>query len=73
MVIERLIGQLKSTNSPCSLSDFNRVAQHYGFVLDHITGSHYVYRNWTGKKFIAPVHNKKIKSVYEKMFLKDQA
>ncbi len=51
---------------------FNRIAEHFGFQFDHITGNHFVYRNWTGKKFVIPVHNKKIKALYVRKFIKEQ-
>lgn len=72
MDIDKLIAKLKVTNSPCSFSDFSKIAKHFGFVIDHISGSHHVYRNWTGRKFVVPVHGKKIKAVYIKLFLKEQ-
>jgi len=72
MDIEKLIKQLKATHSPISLSDFKKVDSYFGYMLDHVHGSHYVFRNWIGRKFIIPVHRNKIKAVYLKNFLKDQ-
>ncbi|MFH2004001.1 MAG: type II toxin-antitoxin system HicA family toxin [Bacteroidota bacterium] len=72
MEIEILITNIKRTHSPINLKDFNRIAEHFGFQLDHIKGSHFVYRNWTGKKFVIPVHNKKIKALYVRKFIKEQ-
>ncbi|MFN0157212.1 MAG: type II toxin-antitoxin system HicA family toxin [Bacteroidota bacterium] len=54
-----------------SLPDFAKVALHFGFTLDHIAGSHHVFRSWSGRKFIVPVHNKRIKPVYVRLFLKE--
>ena len=67
-----LIRQLRTANSPVPLGEFKRAAEHFGFTLDHITGSHHVFRNWTGKKYVVPVHHKKIKAVYVRKFIKEQ-
>jgi predicted RNA binding protein YcfA (HicA-like mRNA interferase family) len=72
MDIEKLIIKLRRSRSPVSLSEFNKVAQHFGYSIDHIRGSHYVFRNWTGRKFVAPVHNNKIKAVYARIFIEEQ-
>ncbi len=72
MKTEELIERLSASRSPVSFNDFKRVAKHFGFELDHATGSHYVFRNWSGKKFVVPVHNKRIKAVYLRLFLKEQ-
>jgi predicted RNA binding protein YcfA (HicA-like mRNA interferase family) len=72
MKIEMLIERLRDSHSPVSLSDFTRIAAHLGYSLDHVAGSHYVFRNWTGKKFVVPVHRKKIKPIYVRSFLKEQ-
>jgi predicted RNA binding protein YcfA (HicA-like mRNA interferase family) len=72
MKIEDLIERLRGTQSPVSLSDFTRIVKHFGYTFDHATGSHSVFRNWSGRKFVAPVHNKRVKSVYVKLFLKEQ-
>jgi predicted RNA binding protein YcfA (HicA-like mRNA interferase family) len=55
------------------MGDFVKVAAHFGYALDHVSGSHHVFRNWTGKKFVVPVHNKKVKAIYVRMFIKDQS
>jgi predicted RNA binding protein YcfA (HicA-like mRNA interferase family) len=72
MDIQRLIGQLAQSHSPVPVAKFERVAQHFGFVLDHVRGSHYIFRNWTGKKYVMPVHANKIKGFYIRNFIKEQ-
>ena len=72
MKIETLIQHLRHTHSPATLSEFEKIASHFGYVRDHVTGSHYVFRNWSGRKYVVPVHRKKIKSVYVQNFLKEQ-
>ena len=72
MDIDKLIIKLKRNRSPVPLSEFNKVAQHFGYSIDHIRGSHYVFRNWTGRKFIVPVHSNKIKAVYARIFIEEQ-
>ena len=69
---ENLIGKLRESRSPVSLADFTRVAGHFGYVLDHVTGSHYVFRNWTGRKYVVPVHKRRIKAIYIRNFIKEQ-
>jgi predicted RNA binding protein YcfA (HicA-like mRNA interferase family) len=59
----KFVERMKKAHSPVSLNDFKLVADYFGFSLDHITGSHHVFRNWTGKKYVVPVHDKKIKAV----------
>ena len=73
MDIDQLIQKLARSHSPVSMGDFVKVAAHFGYALDHVSGSHYVFRNWTGKKFVVPVHNKKVKAIYVRMFIKDQS
>ena len=63
---------MKKSNSPISIREFIQVAGHFGFTLDHVTGSHHVFRNWTGKKYVIPVHHKKIKAIYIRKFIKEQ-
>lgn len=72
MKIEELIRKLKHSKSPVSLSDFSKVAKYFGYSLDYVQGSHYVFRSWTGRKFIVPVHQNRIKAIYMKIFLKEQ-
>jgi predicted RNA binding protein YcfA (HicA-like mRNA interferase family) len=72
MKIEVLIERLRDSHSPVPLSGFTRIAAHFGYSLDHVSGSHYVFRNWTGRKFVVPVHRKKIKAIYMRSFLKEQ-
>ncbi|MEK7251214.1 MAG: type II toxin-antitoxin system HicA family toxin [Bacteroidota bacterium] len=72
MNIEKLIERLSKANSPTALSEFTRLAHHYGFVFDHATGSHHVFRHWTGRKYVVPVHQKRIKAVYARNFLEEQ-
>ncbi len=48
------------------------MAEHFGYVLDHVSGSHHVFRNWTGKKFVVPVHERRIKAIYVRVFIKEQ-
>ena len=72
MKVEDLIERLRHTHSPISLDDFTRVAGHFGYLLDHVSGSHYVFRNWTGRKYVTPVHKRKIKAVYVRNFIKGQ-
>jgi predicted RNA binding protein YcfA (HicA-like mRNA interferase family) len=72
MRIEILIERLSESRSPVSLHDFARVAGHFGYSLDHVTGSHYVFRNWTGRKYVVPVHREKMKAVYVRNFIKEQ-
>lgn len=72
MNIEEKIERYKSSHSAISLNDFIKVAKYFGFVLDNISGSHHIFRNWTGKKFSIPVHNKKIKAFYARKFIKEQ-
>jgi len=72
MKVEKLLENLRQAHSPVSLGDFMKVAKHFGFTLDHITGSHFVFRNWTGKKYAIPVHRKKIKAFYVRNFIKEQ-
>jgi predicted RNA binding protein YcfA (HicA-like mRNA interferase family) len=72
MMIELLIQRLRHAHSPVTLPDFERIASHFGYVRDHVTGSHYVFRNWSGRKYVIPVHGKKVKSVYIRNFLKEQ-
>ena len=72
MDIEKLIERLSQSHSPVSLNEFKKVSAYFGYDLDHITGSHYIFRNWTGRKFSIPVHNNKIKPVYVRNFIKEQ-
>lgn len=72
MKIEKLLESLRKAHSPIPLAEFMKVAKHFGFTLDHITGSHFVFRNWTGKKYSIPVHHQKIKAVYVRNFIKEQ-
>jgi len=72
MKIERLIERLKETRSPVSLSEFTRVANHFGYFYDHTRGSHQVFRNWTGRKYVVPVHSGKVKALYVRNFIKEQ-
>jgi predicted RNA binding protein YcfA (HicA-like mRNA interferase family) len=72
MNIEELIEQLRRTRSPVSLSVFTRIANHFGYELDHVRGSHHVFRNWTGRKYVVPVHKNAIKAVYVRNFIKEQ-
>ncbi|MBI5475348.1 MAG: type II toxin-antitoxin system HicA family toxin [Ignavibacteriales bacterium] len=72
MDIEKLIIKLKRSRLPISLAEFNKAAQHFGYSIDHIRGSHHVFRNWTGRKFVVPVHNNKIKAVYARIFIEEQ-
>jgi len=72
MKIENLLERLRSTRSPVSIADFKRICSHFGYTLDHISGSHHVFRNWTGKKYVVPVHKGKIKAFYVRNFIKEQ-
>jgi predicted RNA binding protein YcfA (HicA-like mRNA interferase family) len=36
------------------------------FFLDHIKGSHHVFKNAQGRSYTVPVHNKQVKHVYVK-------
>lgn len=72
MKIENLVERLSESRSPASLADFARVAGHFGYSLDHVTGSHYVFRNWIGRKYVVPVHGGRIKAVYVRTFIKEQ-
>lgn len=72
MKIEKLVESFKQSRSPVSLADFVRVAKYFGYSLDHIKGSHHVFRNWTGKKVVVPVHNQKVKAFYVRNFIKEQ-
>lgn len=72
MDIEALIRQLRWTRSPVPLPMFTRVAKHFGYELDHARGSHHVFRSWTGKKYVVPVHKNAIKAVYARNFIKEQ-
>lgn len=72
MDIDQLVKKLSRGHSPVSLKDFTKVAEHFGYVLDHVSGSHHVFRNWTGKKFVVPVHERRIKAIYVRVFIKEQ-
>ena len=72
MKVETLIERVRKSHAPLSLSEFEKIARHFGFELDHVTGSHHVFRNWTGRKYVVPVHHKKVKAVYLRNFLKEQ-
>ena len=36
------------------------------FFLDHIKGSHHVFKDARGRTFTVPAHNKRVKAVYVK-------
>lgn len=72
MNIDKLIRKVETAHSPISLGEFERVAEHFGYTLDHVNGSHHVFRNWIGRKFVVPVRNRKIKVIYGRLFLKEQ-
>ncbi len=72
MDIDEEIQRLKQARAPVGLREFTRVALHFGYSLNHITGSHHVFRNWSGRKFVVPVHRNKIKALYARNFIKEQ-
>jgi predicted RNA binding protein YcfA (HicA-like mRNA interferase family) len=72
MKIEALIQRLRHAHSPVPLSDFEKIASHFGYMRDRVTGSHHVFRNWSGRKYVVPIHGKKVKAVYIRNFLKEQ-
>ena len=73
MDIEALVQKLRSSRSPVTLSEFVRVAHHFGYELDHVRGSHHVFRNWAGRKYVVPVHREYVKAVYVRNFIKEQS
>lgn len=72
MKIETLIERLKEARSPVSLSEFIRVAKHFGYSHDDTRASRDVFRNWSGRRYVVPVHSRKIKAVYMRNFIKEQ-
>lgn len=36
------------------------------FLLDHVKGSHHVFKDAQGRTFTVPVHNKRVKAIYVK-------
>jgi predicted RNA binding protein YcfA (HicA-like mRNA interferase family) len=63
--------RLKLRNNPKGRTkqDIFTLLGHFGFILDHVTGSHHVFRceiNGTIYRIVVPIHGQKIKPLYVK-------
>lgn len=61
--LEKRILRLFANPRDCSLQEILPVLSYYGFSLERITGSHYIFKNHFAR-FPIPVHNNKIKKIY---------
>ncbi len=64
----------KLRNNPVGRTqqDIETILGHYGFTLDHVTGSHHVYvlDTKSGKqRLIVPLHGQKVKPAYVRLVL----
>lgn len=56
----------KPYNSNIKLSELTAYYEHYGFSVVRTTGSHYIFKNLTGKIVSVPSHDNKVKASYVK-------
>lgn len=61
----KLIERLKNNPKGATFDDIRRLLLQEGFELDHVTGSHHIFKR-PGITFVIPVHNNRVKSVYVK-------
>ncbi|HEV7798736.1 MAG TPA: type II toxin-antitoxin system HicA family toxin [Pyrinomonadaceae bacterium] len=59
----KLIERLKNHPKGVTFDDIRRLLLHEGFDLDHVTGSHHIFKK-SGMTFVIPVHGNRVKSVY---------
>ncbi len=52
-----------------SLDEARRVLEAYGWTLDHIRGSHHVFKH-DGDRLVIPLHRPHIKAAYVKQIVK---
>jgi predicted RNA binding protein YcfA (HicA-like mRNA interferase family) len=65
---DKLLKSLKNSPNNASFADIRQLLELEGYMLDRITGSHYIFkRNET--IFVIPVHNKRVKAIYVRRVL----
>lgn len=50
--------------SPVRLAVVVHMLKQKGFFLDHVKGSHHVFKDARGRHFTVPVHNQQVRAVY---------
>jgi len=58
--------------SPVRLAVVVQLLKRKGFFLDHVRGSHHVFKNSAGRLFIVRVHKGQVKGAYVKQIEKLQ-
>ncbi|NJL81894.1 MAG: type II toxin-antitoxin system HicA family toxin [Chloroflexaceae bacterium] len=62
---EKLLKRLKNNPNNVTFTDVRKLMEQENFRLDHITGSHHVFKR-EEVTFVIPVHNNRVKSIYVK-------
>ncbi|MGH2568357.1 MAG: type II toxin-antitoxin system HicA family toxin [Bacteroidota bacterium] len=69
--IEKLIGRLRNARGTVSFRDIKRVAEHFGYRLDRVPGSHHIFVAQGRNHVNIPVHQNKVKVVYVRKLFKE--
>jgi len=69
--IEKIIVRLRTAHGTVSFGDVRKVAEHFGFRLDRIAGSHHIFVAPGRNHISIAVHRKKVKIIYVKKLFEE--
>ncbi len=69
--LEKVIERLRNTKGTARFTDVKRAAEHFGYKLDRINGSHHVFVAEGRHSIVIPVHNNTVKMVYVKKLFEE--
>lgn len=68
--MNKRIKKLFESPANVSVQELQMVLEYFGYKLDRINGSHFIFKHKNGEIYPVPVHNNKIKKYYIKKLLK---
>ena len=69
--IEKVIDRLRSARGTVAWRDVRKVAEHFGYRLDRIAGSHHIFTAPGRNHVNIVVHKNKVKVIYIKKLLEE--
>ncbi|MBE2272046.1 MAG: type II toxin-antitoxin system HicA family toxin [Anaerolinea sp.] len=69
---DKLRRKLRNNPKAATKQDVETLLGHFGYILDHVTGSHHVYLRETEDerhRIVIPFHGTKVKALYVKLVL----